>query len=52
MAESRLQMLKRRLQKDDEVCRKYVEVIDSYLKKGYTRKVPKNELHKNDGSIW
>ena len=51
MAETRLRLLKNRLQ-DAEVCKKYVEVVDGYVRKGHARRVPENELKANEGLIW
>ena len=48
----RLHVLKNRLQKDEEVCRKYMEIVDGYLKKCYDRKVPESKLETNKNSVW
>ena len=51
VAETRLRLLKNRLQKDAEVCKKYVEVVHGYIKKGHAGRVPENKLKTDEASI-
>ena len=52
LAQRRLVSLKRRLLKDKELKLKYVEVVNSYLTKGYARKIPPSSLNDCQEPIW
>ena len=45
MAEQRLQLLKKRLLKDEDLLAKYQTTMQEYIVKGHARKVPKEELN-------
>ena len=45
MAEQRLQLLKKRLLKDEDLRTKYQTTMQEYIVKGHARKVPKEELN-------
>ena len=51
-AEERLPPLKKRLQHDPQLFDKYKETIESYLTKGYARRVPSDQLHPQNRTIW
>ena len=52
VAESRLMYLRRKLSRNNDLCTKYAEFIDDLQMKGYSRTVPKEQLHQNDGMVW
>ena len=52
MAEKRLRSLKNRLEKDGELLEKYTNTMQDYINKGYAEKVPKEELEKDEGTVW
>ena len=52
LAQRRLISLKKRLVKDEKLRIKYTEVMDSYLSKGYARKVPQSILANAGGPVW
>ena len=47
----RLHGLRRRLEKN-ELMSRYDEGVRKFLDRGYAEKVPDNELHANDGTVW
>ena len=52
MAEQRLQLLKKRLLKDEDLLAKYRTTIQEYIVKGHAQKVPKEELHFKEEPVW
>ena len=52
MAEPRLQLLKKRLLKDEDLLAKYRTTIQEYIVKGHAQKVPKEELHFKEQPVW
>ena len=52
MAEHRLQHLKRRLAKNPDLRSKYSNFIDDLQIKGYTRKVPEDQISNSCGVVW
>lgn len=52
MALSRLATVERKMSRDVEYARLYAQQIESYITKGYARKLTKQELEKRDGRIW
>ena len=44
MAERRLQLLHKRLRNDDVLRLKYKDVVERYIEKGHTRKIPLEEI--------
>ena len=52
LAQRRLFSLKKRLMKDTVLKERYTKVINDYLKKGYARKVPQNEITNNKDITW
>ena len=52
MAEQRLQLLKKRLLKDEDLLAKYRTTIQEYVVKGHAQKVPKEELHFKEQPVW
>lgn len=52
MAERRLQMLGKRLNKDYHLRKKYTEEIHKLHKKGYAEEVPPEDLNRVDGKVW
>ena len=52
LAQCRLTSLKRRLQRDDNLRVKEAEVVESYLSKGYARKVQQAYLTESNDPIW
>ncbi|KAK3733611.1 hypothetical protein QZH41_005188 [Actinostola sp. cb2023] len=50
MAEHRLHLLKRRLQKDEPTFQRYKVFIDDLISKGYARKIPSSEVHSSP--VW
>ena len=52
MAEHRLNLLGKRLSKDEDLKTKYVKGIRDALDKGYAEIVPPSQLDRNDGYVW
>ncbi|XP_067055972.1 uncharacterized protein [Acropora muricata] len=52
MAELRLQLLKKRLRKDEDLLAKYRTTMQEYIVKGHAQKVPKEELHFKEQPVW
>ncbi|KAK3745210.1 hypothetical protein QZH41_004249 [Actinostola sp. cb2023] len=50
MAEHRLNLLKRRLQKDESTFQRYKAFIDDLISKGHARKIPSSEEHSSP--VW
>ena len=51
-AEQRLQLLKKRLLKDEDLLVKYRTTIQEYIVKGHAQKVPKEELNLEERPVW
>ena len=52
VAEQRLQLLKKRLLKDEELLLKYRTTMHEYLMKGHAQKVPTEELNFKERPVW
>lgn len=52
LAESRLQSLKRRLKKNNDILQKYKSVIEDHIDKGYARRLPDESIHQTDKAVW
>ena len=52
VAEHRLKHLKRKLSRDVGLCKKYTNFIDDLMVKYYARKVPQDQVIRNDGAVW
>ena len=52
LAEKRLNLLKKRLQKDEHLLDKYRETVNSYLDNNYARVVPDGEVTTNNERTW
>ena len=52
LAERRLNLLKKRLDKDPKLLKNYTDYIQGILNNGYARKLPEQQLNKNDGKVW
>ena len=52
MAERRFRSLKNRLENCCELLEKYTNTMQDYINKGYAEKVPKEELEKDEGTVW
>ena len=52
MAEKWLSSLKRKLLKNYDLHRKYMDGMNDLLEKGYAVPVPKKDAHRNDGKVW
>ena len=52
VAEHRLKHLKRKLSRDVGLCKKYTNFIDDLMVKDYARKVPQDQVNRNDGAVW
>ena len=52
MAEKRLSSLKRKLFKNHDLHRKYMDGMNDLLEKGYAVPVPKKDVHRNDCKVW
>lgn len=52
VAEFRLQSLRRRLLRDQELYSKYSGGMQDLIDKGYAEKVPVSDLSRNDGKVW
>ena len=52
MGEQRLQLLKKRLLKDEDLLAKYRTTMQEYIVKGHAQKVPKEELNLKEQPVW
>ena len=52
VAEHRLKHLKRKLSRDVGLCEKYTKFIDDLMVKDHARKVPQDQISRNDGAVW
>ena len=52
MAMTRLNHLKRKLQRDPKLREQYVERMEHVITSGYAEKVPENEIARQDGKVW
>ena len=52
MAEQRLQLLKKRLLKDEDLLAKYRTTMQEYIVKGHAQKVPTEELNLKEQPVW
>ena len=52
MAEAGLQSLKRKLQRDKTIQRKYREFMENLTKRGYARKLTEEEAAQRSGKTW
>jgi len=52
IAEQRLQLLKKRLLKDEDLLAKYQTTMQQYIVKGHAWKVPKEELNLKEQPVW
>ena len=52
MAEAGLQSLKRKLQRDETIQRKYREFMENLTKRGYARKLTEEEAAQRSGKTW
>ena len=52
MAERRLHLLGKRLERDKVLKPKYVSELNQLLNKGYAEPVPQDDLHRADGKVW
>lgn len=52
IAEIRLRHLRRRLERDQELKRKYLTIIDDYVEKGYARKLTDEETKIRSNKTW
>ena len=52
LAQQRLSMLGKKLNRDNELREKYTETIEKSLAKGYAEEVPQEDLDRNDGKVW
>lgn len=52
LAEQRLRHLKKRFTKDEEFAKKYRDVIDDYLDKGYAKKLSEEEAKNTSDITW
>ena len=52
LAERRLKLLKKRLEKDDELLKKYSTFMNDLLEKGYARKVPDQQCKEQNDATW
>ena len=52
MVQRRLQLLKKRLLKDEEFYEKYGKTMQEYIDQGHAEKVPVEELEVKDRSLW
>ena len=51
-AEARLQSLKRKLKRDENVHRKYREFMDNLIQKGYAKKMTEEEVVRRSQRTW
>ena len=52
VAEHRLKHLQKKLQRDVGLCKKYANFVDDLLVNNYARKVPQDQISRNDGVVW
>ena len=52
MAEQRLQLLKKRLLKDEDLLTKYRTTMQEYIAKGHAQRVPREELDAKERPVW
>ena len=52
MAETRLNLLRKKLEKDAKLREKYTEGMQDLLDKGHTIEVPPAEIGRQDGKVW
>ncbi|XP_078384177.1 uncharacterized protein LOC144666660 [Oculina patagonica] len=52
VAEQRLQLLKKRLLKDEDLLLKYRTTMQEYIMKGHAQKVPTEELNLKEKPVW
>ena len=52
MAEQRLQLLKKRLLKDEDLLMQYRTTMQEYIAKGHAQRVPKEELDVKERPVW
>ena len=52
MAEKRLKLLGKRLNKDENLKMKYTNEIQKLLEIGYAKEVPQEDLTRADGKVW
>ena len=52
MAEQRLQLLKKRLLKDEDLLAKYRTTMQEYIDKGHAQRVPTEELDLKEQPVW
>ena len=52
VAEHRLKHLKRKLSRDVVLCKKYTNFINDLIMKDHARKVPQDQINRNDGAVW
>ena len=52
MAENRLKLLKKRLEKDSDLLEKYSTYMDDLIEKGYARQVPQQERGDQSNVTW
>jgi hypothetical protein len=52
MAQRRLHLLGKRLDRDNILKTKYVSEINLMLERGYAEPVPQEDLHRDDGKVW
>eukprot|EP00112_Aurelia_sp_Birch-Aquarium-sp1_P001995 Seg1219.7 transcript_id=Seg1219.7/GoldUCD/mRNA.D3Y31 product="hypothetical protein" protein_id=Seg1219.7/GoldUCD/D3Y31 len=52
VAEHRLKHLKRKLSRDVGLCEKSTNFIDDLMMKDHARKVPQDQISRNDGAVW
>ncbi|XP_013409147.1 uncharacterized protein LOC106172792 [Lingula anatina] len=51
-AEKRLNLLKRRLQRDEKLREKYTQAVQEYIDKGHAQKIDHRNMHNNSNSVW
>ena len=52
MALHRLSYVKKKLVKNPDLCTKYSAFMNELIDKGYARRVPEDELARDDGTVW
>ena len=52
MAELRLRSLRKKLERNPELSKKYAEGMEDLLSKGYAIEVPQDEVGRQDGKVW
>ncbi|XP_013410717.1 uncharacterized protein LOC106173924 [Lingula anatina] len=51
-AEKRLNLLKRRLRRDENLREKYTQALQEYIDKGHAQKIDHRNLYNNSNSVW